>query len=66
MPTNEIRVVEREGQYHVEVIVDGQPLTPHAAPDLETAKSMAFRFASVCKVMGRVMSIVVPSEMAHG
>ena len=55
---NEIRVIERDNQYHVEVIVDGQPLTPHVAPDLETAEAMALQFAGACRVMGRAMEIV--------
>ena len=48
----DIRPVERDGQYFVELAMDGQPMTPHGAfATSDEAEATAYRLAGICRVL---------------
>ena len=56
----DIRPVERDGQYFVELAMDGQPMTPHGAfATSDEAEATAYRFAAVCRVLNQPVTIGV-------
>jgi hypothetical protein len=55
---NEIRLIEAEGTFWVDVIVDGCALQRRGPfADIETAEGMAIQLAGICGVFNKPMEI---------
>ena len=64
----DIRTIERDGQYYVELAMDGQPMNTHGPfPTDNEAEIMAARFAAACHDLHQPVQLqaAVPHRGRH-